>query len=78
MLAIKFYLTMPSDNENVLKGISGNIPAEVICGDETIQPPDKTYTVMSEENYINYLDSISTELDSWKAIQQKEVENAAE
>lgn len=73
MKAVKFYSTMPSDNENVLKGISGKIPAVVVCGDENLQAPDETYTVMTDEEYNSYLMSIQSEMDAWKIIQEQEV-----
>lgn len=71
MLAIKFYSTMPSDDENVLKGISGKIPALVI--DLDIAPDftiDETFTQMSTEEYNAYLISIKNELDAWKGRQE--------
>ncbi len=71
MLAIKFYSTMPLDAENILKGISGNIPAVVV--DLTIAPDypiDETFTQMTKEEYSNYMNSIQTELDEWKLIQE--------
>lgn len=72
MPAVKFYSTMPSDDENVLKGISGKIPAEVrdIASDET-------YVTMSDEEYKNYLDSIKQELIDWKIIQEQIEETQA-
>lgn len=68
MLAVKLYSTMPEDNENVLAGISGKIPAVVVFGVET--EPDETYTIMTEEQYHNYLASIEQELDLWKQMQE--------
>jgi hypothetical protein len=65
MLAVKFYETMPSDDENVLKGISPKIPAIVIFG----ETPDNTYQVMTQEQYNAYLISIEPELEAWKVIQ---------
>lgn len=70
MLAIKFYSTMPSDDENVLKGISGKIPALVI--DLDIAPDftiDETFTQMTQEEFTSYMNSIQTELAEWKALQ---------
>lgn len=67
MPAVKFYSTMPSDNENILKGINGNIPAEVVFSDTA---PDETYILMTDEEYFNYMNSIQTELLEWKAIQE--------
>lgn len=72
MKAVKFYSTMPPNDENILNGISGNIPAIVICGEENLQAPDETYTVMADDSYQNYLSSISTNLDQWKIIQEQE------
>lgn len=70
MLAIKFYSTMPSDDENVLKGISGKIPAIVIdlerFSDETT---DESFIQMSSDNYEKYLQSIQPELNQWMMIQ---------
>lgn len=69
MLAIKFYSTMPSDNENVLKGISANIPALVIdLNTFPDYPTDETFTQMTNEEYANYMKSIQIELDEWKII----------
>ena len=65
MLAVKLYETMPSDDENILKGISPKIPAIVIFG----EAPDNTYQTMTQEEYNAYILSISKELDEWKAIQ---------
>ena len=64
-LAVKLYETMPSDDENILKGISPKIPAVVIFGEAL----DDTYQVMTQEEYSAYLLSIVKELDEWKAIQ---------
>lgn len=72
MLAVKFYSTMPSSDENVLKGISGNIPAIVI---DTEKFPneiiDETFSQMTQEEYNNYLASIQNDLNTWKAIQEQ-------
>lgn len=72
MLAIKLYETMPSDNENVLMGISGKIPAIVI---DTENFPneiiDETFTQMSLEEYNNYLKSIQLDFNAWKIIQEQ-------
>ena len=65
MLAVKLYETMPSDDENILKGISPKIPAIVIFG----EAPDETYQVMTQEEYNAYMQEIQPELDEWKAIQ---------
>lgn len=65
MIAVKFYSKMPSDDENVLKGISVNIPAVVEFTDIL---PDETYTMMSDEEYNIYIESIKPELDEWKVI----------
>lgn len=67
MLAVKLYETMPSDDENVVKGISPKIPAVVVFG----EAPDETYQTMTQEEYNNYLLSITKELDKWKAIQNE-------
>lgn len=72
MLTVKFYSTMSPDNENVLKGISGNIPAIVI---DTEKFPneiiDETFSQMSEKDYENYLESIKPNLDNWKTTQEE-------
>lgn len=70
MLAVKFYSAMPSDDENVLKGISGKIPAEVIFNVDTA--PDNNYILMSDIDYQAYSDSISSELEQWRLIQKQE------
>lgn len=71
MLAIKFYSTMPSDNENVLKGINGNIPALVVYLDSsTNYPIDETFTQMTTQEFKSYMNSIQSELAEWKAIQE--------
>lgn len=70
MLAIKLYSTMP-DNENVLKGISGKIPATVI--DLAIAPDypiDETFMQMTKEEFKLYMNSIQSELTEWKIIQE--------
>lgn len=70
MLAVKFYSTMPQNNENVLKGIDGKIPAIVI--DMEIFPNehiDETFSLMTTEDYRNYLQSIKNELASWECLQ---------
>lgn len=61
-LAVKLYETMPADDENVVAGIDGKIPATVIFG----EAPDETYQVMTQEEYNTYLISITKELDEWK------------
>lgn len=66
-IAVKFYSTMPSDDENIIKGISGKIPAIV---EFTDVPPDDTYKIMTDEEYNTYLASISKEMEDWKAIQE--------
>lgn len=71
MLAVKFYETMPSDDENVVKGISGKIPALVI--DLNTAPDystDETFITMTDEEYLYYMNSIKPELAQWKAIQE--------
>lgn len=71
MLAVKFYSTMPSDNEDVLKGINRNIPAIVINLDVTPDAiVDETYTQMTQAEYNAYLIGIQFELEAWKAIQE--------
>ncbi len=70
MLAVKFYSTMPSSDENVLKGISGKIPAIVVFNDAI---PDETYTLMTDEEYQLYLNSVTPELVQWHEIQNEEV-----
>ena len=67
MKAVKFYSTMPSDDENVLLGISGKIPAEVKF---TGTAPDETYTLMTDDEYNTYLASITAEIEAWKEIQK--------
>lgn len=67
-LAVKFYSTMQSDDENVLAGIDGSIPAEVRFNTDT--PPDDTFTIMTEEEYQAYLASIQSELQDWKTMQE--------
>jgi hypothetical protein len=70
MLAVKFYSSMP-DNENVLKGISGNIPALVIdLNTFPDYPTDETFTQMTNEEYLDYINSIQSDLDAWKKIQE--------
>ncbi|MDD3436739.1 MAG: hypothetical protein PHC64_06270 [Candidatus Gastranaerophilales bacterium] len=76
MLAIKFYSSMPENNINVLARISGAIPAEVICNTNTV--PDETYTLMTYEEYVSYLVSISEELQAWKVIQDNIEEQIGE
>lgn len=74
MPAVKFYSTMPSDNENVLKGISGKIPAEV--RDTAL---NETYIMMTDSEFNAYMQSIQPELDAWAAIQANSLqENYAE
>lgn len=71
MLAIKFYSTMPSDNENVLKGINGKIPALVVgLNTSPDYPIDETFTQMTTQEFQSYMNSIQTELAEWKAIQE--------
>lgn len=67
-MAVKKYSLMPASDENVQKGISGKIPAVVICN-ETVKP-DNTYIIMTEKAYQTYLQSIQTELNAWKQIQE--------
>jgi len=67
MKAVKFYSTMPSDNEDVIKGVDGEIPALV---EFTNIAPDETYTLMTDEEYLEYMNSIQPELDAWKIIQE--------
>lgn len=71
-LAVKLYEKMPADDENIVNGIDGKIPAQVIFGIDT--PPDENYTIMSEEQYQDYLASISAELETWKSIQKTIIE----
>lgn len=66
-LAVKLYSKMPLDDENILKGISGKIPAEVRFNVDSA--PDENYTIMNLEEYNAYLESIQTDLDNWKTIQ---------
>lgn len=62
---------MPSDDENTLKGISGNIPALVVdLSTSPDYPVDETFTQMTNEEYATYMNSIQTELAAWKAIQE--------
>ena len=71
MLAIKLYSKMPSDDENVILGISGKIPAIVI--DLTIAPDypiNESFTQMTVEEFTSYMTSIQAELAEWKAIQE--------
>jgi len=71
MKAIKLYETMPSDDENVLKGISGKIPALVVDLEVTLTYPiDETFIQMSDEKYNAYLVSIKPELEAWQVIQE--------
>jgi hypothetical protein len=67
-LAVKLYSTMPADNENVLAGIDGKIPAEIRFDVDTV--PDETYQLMTQKQYDNYLISIQPELEIWKEIQK--------
>lgn len=70
MLTIKFYSTMPND-ENVLKGISGNIPALVVDLDTSPDyPTDETFTQMTAQEFKSYMSTIQTELAQWKIIQE--------
>ena len=71
MLAIKFYKDMPSDNEDVLNGVDGKIPALVVDLDVTPNYPiDETFEQMTDEQYLEYMNSIQSELDEWKTIQE--------
>jgi len=71
MLAIKLYGSMPTDNENVIKGISGKIPALVVdLNTSPDYPIDETFTKMINEEYSDYMNSIQSELDEWKVIQE--------
>lgn len=71
MLAIKFYATMPADDENILKGINEKIPALVVdLSTSTDYPIDETFTQMTNEEYSNYMNSIQAELNEWKRIQE--------
>lgn len=71
MLAIKFYSTMPSGDENVLKGISGKIPALVTdLSTSPDYPIDETFIQMTDEEFTSYMNSIQPELAEWKAIQE--------
>lgn len=72
MLAIKFYSTMPANDDNVLKGISGNVPAKVFNIEIfPNEPLDETFTQMTQEEYDNYLETIQSDLDIWKTIQEE-------
>ena len=68
-LAVKLYETMPLDDENIIKGINGKIPATVIFGIDIA--PDNTYTIMTNEEYQAYLVLIENELQEWKVIQEQ-------
>lgn len=70
MLAIKFYSTMPND-ENVLKGISEKIPA-LVADLSTFPdyPIDETFIQMTNAEFTSYMNSIQPELDEWKEIQE--------
>ena len=71
MLAIKFYSTMPVNDENVLKGISGKIPALVTdLNTSPDYPIDETFIQMTNEDFTSYMNSIQPELAEWKAIQE--------
>lgn len=71
MLAIKLYSSMPSNNDNVLKGISGSIPALVVDLDTSPDyPTDETFIQMTKEEFTSYMESIQAELAEWKAIQE--------
>lgn len=74
MLAVKLYETMPSDDINVVNGISPKIPAVVVFG----EAPDDTYQAMTQEEHQNYLTSIETELNEWKVIQESMVVDVVE
>lgn len=72
-MKVKFYSTMPSDNENVLLGISPKIPAVVVNTDTFPDYPiDETYTLMTNEQYSDYINSIQSELAEWKTIQDNQ------
>lgn len=72
MLAVKFYSTMPTEDENILKGISGNIPAIVIDTENfPSEVIDETFVQMTQENYENYLISIQNDLNEWRTIQEQ-------
>jgi len=67
MLAVKLYETMPSDDENVIKGISGKIPAVVI--DTDIAPaPDNSYILMTQDEFNAYNASLEAEYQAWNLI----------
>lgn len=71
MLAIKLYETMPEDNENVIKGISPKIPAMVVdLSAFPDYPIDETFIQMSNDDFNTYTQSIQTELNNWKQIQE--------
>jgi hypothetical protein len=71
-LIVKLYSNMPQDNENVLLGIPGTIPAIVEFNKDTV--PDETWQLMAIEEYNAYLNSIKNDLDTWKEIRET-VEN---
>lgn len=71
MLAIKLYSTMPSNDENVLRGISGNVPALVVdLSTSSDYPVDETFIQMTTEEFTSYMNSIQPELAEWKTIQE--------
>lgn len=67
-LAVKFYETITTNDENIQLGISPKIPAEVRFNVNIA--PDDTFTIMTEESYQEYLRSIETELLNWKITQE--------
>ena len=70
MLAIKLYETMPSDDENVIKGISPKIPAMVVdLSAFPDYPIDDTFIQITNDEFNQYMNSIQTELDSWRNVQ---------
>ena len=70
-MKVKFYSTMPSDNENVLKGISGKIPALVVNLDTSPDfPVDETFIQMTIEEYLAYDASLTEEKEALRTIQE--------
>lgn len=74
MLAIKFYETMPIDDENVLKGISPKIPAMVVDLDSFPNYKiDDTFIQMTNSEFNEYIKSIKIEIKKWLDIQNSEI-----
>lgn len=63
-IAVKLYSKMPANNPNVVLGIDGKIPAEVL----RTEAPNSDYVSMTIAEYREYLKSIKTEMEQWKQL----------